>query len=49
MKIVTESFVGMLQIPTVLLGGLRVSRCLCSHETCWGQLWIASCPAGELG
>lgn len=38
----SESIVGMLEILMVLLWGLRVSRCLCSHETCWGQLWIAS-------
>lgn len=32
-KIARESIVGMLEILTLLLWGLRFSRCLCSHET----------------
>lgn len=32
-KIASESIVGVLEVQTVLLAGLRVSRCLCSHET----------------
>lgn len=32
-KIASEPVVGVLEVQTVLLVGLRVSRCLCSHET----------------